>query len=527
MCEKLSSKYPYIGSAALHFVITCKYALRCALSSVSPARGPVLCALCLFVGAFAKGESVTYRIVEYNADAASFVLAPSGEQPKGSYAVFENEYGATAGNRYNQIPRNRQATLWLEGWQGCTIEGITLSMCSNKTSGTVGLNVSAGDLTLFAMPPADFADEAWFGRWVSKDIGVYVDIAKAMTSAAVVPADAPVAITLKAGTKEGSVYINALTIDYTPPAADATESALGWVYEKMEAKSTLADGDVVMLYRSGDAAGNIDGMETSHYLDAIGLNSTSDVQEPDVLLFTAHSTSDRHWTLTDQYGRRLGAARAQHLVWNEGVDTWDISLGYNGATIASTNTKYGTLRYNAPAGSYARFWNYTSNTLPLPYLYRRSCQREPVVSHTLVLPSYERTVNLSEQDTVALRPSLLPATTTDRRIRWQTSDESIAGVQSGIVSLRAVGDVTVTAISADGGSMATCLLHVQNSAEAISFIKDREGDASRNNVRSVSYDLSGRPAPSSAGICISNHAKLVIPNSSSSSSALRRPANGR
>lgn len=62
--------------------------------------------------------------------------------------MFENEYGATAGNRYNQIPRNRQATLWLEGWQGCTIEGITLSMCSNKTSGTVGLNVSAGDLTL-------------------------------------------------------------------------------------------------------------------------------------------------------------------------------------------------------------------------------------------------------------------------------------------------------------------------------------------------------------------------------------------
>ena len=67
----------------------------------------------LMVSAGTHAAEVVYRIVEYNKTTQDFILSASGQVPKGSYAWFENEYGATTGNRYNQIPRNRKATLWL------------------------------------------------------------------------------------------------------------------------------------------------------------------------------------------------------------------------------------------------------------------------------------------------------------------------------------------------------------------------------------------------------------------------------
>lgn len=439
----------------------------------------------------AHADTVTYRIVEYDAIAADFKLSPCGVQPTGSTAVFDSPYGATVGNRYNQIPRNCSATLWLTGWDGCVINSVTLSLCSNKTSGTLALRVNAGDESLFTMNPLPFNDEAWFGQWLSKDLHIFVDITKEMTNKIAVPADTDVAITLKAGTQEGSVYVDAITVDYTPAAP--TESALGWIYEKIEAKDKLADGDVLMLYRSGDAAGDIDGMDTSHYLDAIGIASTANVREPFVLFFTANKTADSHWTLTDQYGRRLCAAGAQHLAWDEGVSTWDISLGYDGATIASTNTKYGTLRYNAPSGSYPRFWNYTSKSLPLPYLYRRSKQIEPTPCTSIVLPFTERTVALSEQDTVAISARLLPATVTDRRLVWSSSDEAVASVYGGIVNLHAPGTVTLSVRTLDNAAQAQCSLRVVEVPEGIT-----PSQLSTNNYKlSTPYDLTGRTVKTS------------------------------
>lgn len=463
----------------------------------------ILLILVLLGGEEAFAESITYRIVEYNADAGAFVLSASGQRPVGSYVIFDNEYGATRGNRYNQIPRNRAATLWLEGWEGCTVRSVTLSMCSNNTSGTAGLTVATGDLQLFSMRPLPFDAPEWFGHWLSKDLRTYAEITKEMTTRVPVGDDGEVAITLKGGTPEGSVYLDAVTIDYEPAAWIETESPLGWVFEKLEAKSTLSDGDVVMLYRSGDAAGDIDGMEQSRYLDAIGLASTSNVAEPFVINFTAHKTSGGHWTLTNQYGQQLAAAGAQDLRWDAGVVTWDITLGYSGATIASTNSKYGTLRYNAPAESYPRFWNYTSNSLPLPYLYRRVRQLEPVACASLDFPEpvgvLGRTVDLAQQDTIVLRPQFVPANVTDRRLSWRSTDESVATVKSGVVFLHAPGKVTIEASvlnwspEDEPGSIdslpptAYCELTITDSSAAVFAPK---AEASSASV----YNLKGQPA---------------------------------
>lgn len=453
----------------------------------------------LFACLTAAAESVTYRIVEYNADAGAFTLAACGQRPVGSYAIFENDFGATRGNRYNQIPRNREATLWLEGWEGCTINSVTLSICSNNTSGTAALSVTSGDVTLFTMRAADFASDEWFGHWVSKDLRTYVDVTKEMTQLVPVGPDDEVAITLKGGTPEGSVYLDAVTIDYTPSDIVSTESPLGWVFEKLEAKSTLADGDVVILYRSGDAAGDIDGMEQSRYLDAIGLASTSNVTEPFVVTFTANKTNDAHWTLTSQFGQQLGAAGAQALAWDAGITTWDITLGYNGATIASTNSKYGTLRYNAPAESYPRFWNYTSTSLPLPYLYRRVRQIEPIISTALTFDAAERTVSLATQDTLVLHTTITPATATDTRVAWTSSDESVATVKSGIVFPHTAGEAIITATTRDGGAHATCRIIVKEDETSI-----RSTPLSPHNTSFTTYDHDGRRATKLPGprVCI-------------------------
>lgn len=444
-----------------------------------------------------QAEQITYYIKEYNSKLGTFILSASGKRPVGSYADFESKYGATTGNRYNQIPRNQQATLWLMGWQGCTIEGITLSMCSNNSSGTAGLSITVGEEERYSMRPAEFASDQWFGRWVSKDHVMYVDMEKPLPSPITVDTDAEVGITIKGGLPEGSVYLNAISIDYS--TKQATEMPLGWSFEKVEAKGKLAEGDVVMLYRSGDAAGDIDGMQAQKYLDAIGVNSTANIDDPFISLFTLQSAEEGNWKLINQYGEALGATGAQSLTWDGGVDIWGIALGYDGATIASTNTKYGTLRYNAPSGSYPRFWNYTSKSLPLPYIYRRTRQQQPVVSTSLVLADTERRVKIATPavegalpDTLVLRATLLPATATDRRISWTSSDEQVAVVRSGIVELLCPGEATINATSADGGSSAQCHLIVEAATDGTALPLSPTSAELQSEASSTYWNLQGQ-----------------------------------
>ncbi len=198
----------------------------------------VMTAIALFcMSLSAQAAEVVYKIVEYNKTTQDFLLAASGMVPKNSYADFENTYGATTGNRYNQIPRNRNAVLYLNGWQGCTIKSITLSMCSNNTKGQVGMTVKDGETQLYKQAAVDFASPDWFGQWVSKDLNVYVDIKKELNLPAITTDEA--SIVVQGGTKEGSVYLDAITIEYDEAAGTQLESPLGWIYEKMEKKASL------------------------------------------------------------------------------------------------------------------------------------------------------------------------------------------------------------------------------------------------------------------------------------------------
>lgn len=410
----------------------------------------------LTISVAADAAEVVYKIVEYNKQTAEFKMAACGMVPRNSRVYFENEFGATTGNRYNQIPRNREAVLYLEGWHGCKVRSITFSMCSNNKSGQVGVALNDGGTTLYESAPVDFASSEWFGSWVSKDLGVYVDVTKQTDAPAIATDDATIVVA--GGRSEGSVYLDAITIEYDEDGIEL-ESPLGWQYEKLTKKSTLNAGDEVMIYRNGAAAADFDGMDESHYLDAVAVPSTSDVTSPDVLRFTLGKTDAQNWTFTDHHGRKLGATGKQQLAWDEGATEWTVDLGYDGATIAPAGTDYGTLRYSTPDNNYARFNLYTSKSLPLPFLYLKGEQKQPEQSRSLAFAEEEQTVSLDEAY-LGLRPTLLPKTTTDKRLRWTSSDESVATVAGGFVTLLGVGKTTITAAAYDGGAEATMRLVV-------------------------------------------------------------------
>ena len=416
----------------------------------------------------ADAAEVVYKIVEYNKQTAEFKMAACGMVPRNSRAYFENEFGATTGNRYNQIPRNREAVLYLEGWQGCKVRSITLSMCSNNKSGQVGVALNDGGTTLYESAPVDFASSEWFGAWVSKDLGVYVDVTKQIGAPAIATDDATIVVA--GGRSEGSVYLDAITIDYDEDGVEL-ESPLGWQYEKLTKKNTLNAGDEVMIYRNGAAAADFDGMDESHYLDAVAVPSTSDVTSPDVLRFTLGKIDAQNWTFTDQFGRQLGATGKQNLAWDEGTTEWTVDLGYDGATIAPAGTEYGTLRYSTPDNSYARFNLYTSKSLPLPFLYLKGEQKQPEQSRSLAFAEEEQTISLDAAH-IGLRPTLLPKTTTDKRLRWSSSNESVATVAGGFVTLLGVGETTITAAAFDGGAEATMRLTVTSPTAVNGVISD-------------------------------------------------------
>lgn len=447
---------------------------------------------------FVHAEEITFRLVEFDKSKGDFDFKITGQRPVGSIYYFENEYGATIGNRYNQIPRNKQATLTLEGWTGCTVKHVTLWMCSNNKAGQFAIEVKTGENELCKTRVKDFCD--WVGSWVSKDLVTYVAIEQDMTTISPVAEGDDLTITIKGGTQEGSVYLQAISIDYEAGEGIQTESTMGYTTRKLEKKSTISDGDKVILYRSGAAAGDIDGMVEWKYLDAIGIDNINNVYESFIEYFTLNKV-EGGWTLTDQYGRKLGAGSKQ-LFWDEGSTTWNIYLGYDGATIGDAEGKYGTLRYNLPEGSWARFNMYTSQTLPLPWLYLVDGQVKPEVSTSLILSDTERTVDLAEQDTIVVHATLMPISTTDFRVDWTSSDEAVATVNCGVVFLHKAGSAVLTAKARDGGSEATMTVHVTGESSSVATIKENEENAPM-------FDLSGQRATNASRVVVKNGRKIL------------------
>lgn len=437
-------------------------------------------------------ESVTYEVVKDNN--LKYFIRPFGLKPQYSYAEFYNEYGSIVGNRYNQITNTKTATLYLTGWEGCTIKRITFNMCSNASSGAASYRVTAGATELFSLNRTSFDSPNWYGSWVSYATYLYVDVTNPMSLDYVVGADEEVAITITGS--ESSVYINSYTIEYEA-GNRPTESALGYQYTRINRNEVIADGEDVILYYAGTAAGDIDASATNPYMDMYPVANIQNVNEPELMYFKLRQNGSA-WHFVNQYGDTLGATAVTHLAWNAGGMSWNITIGYNGAEISNTNSNYGMLRYNAPSGSYVRITNYTSTSQQFPYLYRRVRQNTPVGTTSLTMPA-NLTITMCV-DTTILRPVLLPQNATDRRLRWHSTDASVATVADGILRPVSEGVADIVVYNSDSTLTDTCRVVVASCATAIEptvisgvYARDRQIVVEQGAPTDVAvYSLLGR-----------------------------------
>ena len=91
------------------------------------------------------------------------------------------------------------------------------------------------------------------------------------------------------------------------------------------------------------------------------------------------------------------------------------------------------------------------------------------------------TADISSAKYLALKASVSPSTATDQRIVWTSSDEGVATVNGGYVTLVAKGKTVITATSHDGAAQASVTLTV-NESGGVSDIKADRGHGTYKTI---------------------------------------------
>ncbi len=100
----------------------------------------------------------------------------------------------------------------------------------------------------------------------------------------------------------------------------------------------------------------------------------------------------------------------------------------------------------------------------------------------------EEAIELGVGETYRLTVSVSPSDAMDKEIVWRSSDESIAEVDDGTVTAKAVGEATVTAST--NGKEATCRVTVGEKGEQTpdgGEGDEQESDGGQEEERSVSF----------------------------------------
>lgn len=87
-------------------------------------------------------------------------------------------------------------------------------------------------------------------------------------------------------------------------------------------------------------------------------------------------------------------------------------------------------------------------------------------------------------ETVQLTAKLLPEDASNQNVTWETSDTKVAIVSKGKVVCTGFGTAVISAVSADGGFMATCIINATTGIEGIT------DDAPQKVIKR--YDITGR-----------------------------------
>jgi len=131
---------------------------------------------------------------------------PSGDVPDGATCEF-----AQSGTQTGQMTAGNYVRLTLNGYEGMTLNSVSLQMHSNKDSGAGSLKMTVGGTTVWTIDDATFNAPSWAGKY-SKD---WMSISHPL-GGVVVPKDVP--ITLYISASENSLYLQSVELNYSAPA---------------------------------------------------------------------------------------------------------------------------------------------------------------------------------------------------------------------------------------------------------------------------------------------------------------------
>ena len=86
----------------------------------------------------------------------------------------------------------------------------------------------------------------------------------------------------------------------------------------------------------------------------------------------------------------------------------------------------------------------------------------------------ETTISLNIGATTTLVPIILPENATDKTVSWNSSDETIATVENGVVTAIAEGDAVITVTTYDGGFTAQCEILVREAVIPVESVEINE-----------------------------------------------------
>ena len=134
---------------------------------------------------------------------------PSGDIPDGATCEYEQ-----SGTQTGQMTAGNYIRLTLYGYEGMTLNSVSLKMHSNKDSGAGSLKMTVGESAVWTINDAAFNTSSWAGKY-SKDL---VTITHSL-GGAVVGHDVPISLYIIAS--QNSLYLQSVELDYSAPAPKA------------------------------------------------------------------------------------------------------------------------------------------------------------------------------------------------------------------------------------------------------------------------------------------------------------------
>ena len=157
-------------------------------------------------------------------------VSVDGTTPNGSTASYSQTYGTTS-----QATKGNSFTLTLSGYDGCTINSLSISVHSNKKAGAGYLSLKVGSTTIASIGSSSngisFNNSEWYGSYsdayVSKELSI---------SQTEVGDSEKIVLTIGATTN--SLFFESATITYTEPE-ESTEPSIDSVVVDPSSTATL------------------------------------------------------------------------------------------------------------------------------------------------------------------------------------------------------------------------------------------------------------------------------------------------